>query len=126
VRNKRVRVKIRSSEPNLPPREFDFRISPQSVAYRELGKRDSDRTLPWNRIVGTAMIHKDPEEIVDATDIRTLEILLDACDRYLPKRRFMIALLRRGIGVRRSNESASTWRIIPWRSLLSLGLRGKW
>ena len=126
MRNKRVRVKIRSSEPGLPSREFDFRINPQAVIYRELGKRDSDKTLAWMRIVGTAMVHKDPEEIPESISVRALEILLDAHDRYLPKRRFTIALMRRGMGVRKSDESATAYRVIPWRTLISLGLQGRW
>lgn len=127
MRNKRVRVKLRPSEAGFPSREFDFRINSQSVTYRELGKRDSERSLPWIRIIGTAMIHKDLEEVPDAS-VRTLEILMDACDRYMPKKRFTISLMRRGIGVRRSNsdEPSNSWRVLPWRSLLSLGLRGKW
>jgi len=126
VRNKRVRVKIKASVEGMPRREFDFRINPQQVFYRELGRRDSDRIIPWIRIVGTALVHKDLEDFPDSIGARSVEILLDAADRLLPKRRFTIALLNRGLGVRRSDEEATKMRILPWRSLISLGLRGKW
>ena len=126
MRNKRVRVKIKSCEENKPRREFDFRINSMSVSYRELGRRDSDRMLPWIRIVGTALIHKEVEDLPDSITARTVEILLDAGDPQLRRRRFTISLLNRGLGVRRSDEEVTKLRVVSWRSLISLGLRGKW
>ena len=107
-------------------REFDFRINPQSVSYRELGRRDSDRMLPWVRIVGLAMVYKDPEEFPDLTGTRNLELLLDPSDRLISRRRYTVTLMRRGVGVRRSEEEATRMRLVPWRSLIALGLKGKW
>lgn len=107
-------------------REFDFRINPQNVSYRELGRRDSDRVLPWVRIVGLAMVYKDPEDFPDLSGTRSIELLLDASDRLIPRRRYTVTLMRRGMGIRKSDEEATRMRLVPWRSLLALGLRGKW
>lgn len=107
-------------------REFDFRINPSNVSYRELGRRDSDRRLPWVRIVGLAMVYKDPEEFPDLTGSRNVELLLDPADRLIARRRYTVTLMRRGMGVRRSDEEATKLRLVPWRSLIALGLTGKW
>jgi len=125
-RNKRVKVKIRAATTGMPRREFDLRINPQAVSYRELGRRDSDRDIPWIRIVGTALIYKEIEDLPDSISARTVDILLDAFDELLRKQRFTISLLQRGLGIRRSEEEVTKLRVLSWRSLISLGLRGKW
>jgi hypothetical protein len=126
VRNKRVRVRIRPTEKGMPMREFDFLINPLNVHYRELGRRDSARVLPWVRIVGLAMVYKDPEDFPDLSGTKSFELLLDAADRLVPPRRYTVTLMRRGLGVRKSDEEATKMRLVAWRSLLALGLRGKW
>lgn len=125
-RNKRVKVRINPTEKGMPKRIFDFHINPQNVSYRELGRRDSDRNIPWIRIVGTALVYKEVEDLPDSVGARTVDILLDSFDELLRKQRFTISLLQRGLGVRRSDEEVTKLRVLSWRSLVSLGLRGKW
>lgn len=126
ARNKRVKVKIHSSIKGMPMKEYAFRLNPSRIEFHELGKRGSEGVLPWSRVVASALIFKPaPDQLEPGTDFRKVEVVLDPADRQLSKQTFIVAILHKGLGVRRF-EDPPGWRILSWRSLIGLSLRGRW
>jgi hypothetical protein len=126
VRDRRVKVKKRSSVPGGEDRIYDIRISDVHFIVRETGRRDGAVQIPWERIMATAFLYLPEAAPIDLGDSpRVLSMVLNSLDRCLGKMPCSAVITPTGIGVRRDQDPPG-WRKLGWHSIINLSVRQKW
>lgn len=126
MRDRRVKVKERSAIPGGEDRIYDVRVNDVRVLVRETGRRDSEVSIPWERVMSAAFLYVPETSTMDLGDSpRVLSMTLNSMDRKLGKLSCSAVLTPSGIGVRRDADPPG-WRKLGWHSIINLSVRRGW
>lgn len=126
MRDRRVKITTKSHIVGGTDKVYDFRINAAHILVREIGRRDSDVLIPWERVIATALIFSTtPEPIERVGEAKSMTIELKSLDPALGTAVFSAILTSKGMGIRRSEE-APGWHRLAWTSIVNLAIRHKW
>jgi hypothetical protein len=119
-RKKHVRVTLRSNDSLIPAREFEFTLTEYGVVYKEFGRRESENSFSWQKLIGHCLIFakkvSKEEKGIPGEDWRSVDIELRCMDAAFSAKQFTVWFSDRGIFIDGIGWCASgqgpyiTWR----------------
>ena len=129
-RKKHIRITLRSNDPLIPAREFEFTLSEYGIVQKEFGRRESENSFSWTKLIGHSlifsnMVSKVEKEVTQEAGWRSTDIEVRSMDAAHAHKQFTIWFSDRGIfieGVKWCTPGHGPY--ITWRSVVNLGFVG--